>query len=48
MVYPWIYDQNKRFKRGCLQMPSNVGTAHSLKREKKFCHIKMIRNKMQL
>ena len=35
MVYPRIFDQNKRFKRECLQIPSNVGKAHSLKRKKK-------------
>ena len=47
MVCPRIFDQNKRFKRECLQIPSNVGKAHSLKRKKKnfFRHIKMIRNK---
>ena len=35
MVYPRIFDQYKLFKRECLQIPSNVGKAHSLKRKKK-------------
>ena len=35
MVYPRIFGQNKRFKRECLQIPSNVGKAHSLKKKKK-------------
>ena len=35
MVYPRIFGQNKRFKRECLQIPSNVGKADSLKRKKK-------------
>ena len=53
MVYPRIFSQNKRFKRECLQISSNIGKAHSLKRKKKkkekfFRHIKMIRNKMRL
>ena len=40
MVYPRIFDQNKRFKRECLQIPSNVDKAHSLKRKKKFSSYK--------
>ena len=56
MVYPKIFGQNKRFKREYLQIPSNVGKAHSLKRKKKkkkkekknIRHIKMIWNKMRL
>ena len=32
MVYPRIFSQNKRFKRECLQILSNIGKAHSLKR----------------
>ena len=48
MVYPRIFSQNKRFKRECLQISSNIGEAHPLKRKKKFCHIKMISNKMRL
>ena len=47
MVYPRIFGQNKRFKRECLQIPSNVGKALSLKWKKKIRHIKMIRNKMR-
>ena len=35
MVYPRIFSQNKRFKRECLQIKSNIGKAHSLKRKKK-------------
>ena len=35
MVYPRIFSQNKRFKQECLQIPSNIGKAHSLKRKKK-------------
>ena len=35
MVYPRIFGQNKRLKRECLQIPSNVSKAHSLKWKKK-------------
>ena len=35
MAYPRIFSQNKRFKRECLQILSNIGKAHSLKRKKK-------------
>ena len=50
MVYPRIFSQNKRFKRECLQILSNIGKAHSLKKKKnkKNRHIEMIRNKMRL
>ena len=36
MVYPRIFGQNKNFKRECLQIPSNVGKAHPLKRKQYF------------
>ena len=35
MVYSRIFSQNKLFKREYLQILSNIGKAHSLKR--KFC-----------
>ena len=35
MVYLRIFSQNKRFKRECSQILSNIGKAHSLKWKKK-------------
>ena len=35
MVYPRIFSQNKSYKRECLQISSNIGKAHSLKRKTK-------------